>query len=249
MSVVGSTLTSSKFAEKFAQNWMEKSSREGADGGDEPGELDDSLTSLQWLHNITILDITPSGLTSGASPASSPRSSATDDTDGDTSSEKSDPCVVKEAKIDYTSDPHRKPPYSYATLICMAMRDTNKIKITLSAIYKWIRENFVYYRHADPTWQVCTSRKFYFVVFVVFSPSYVVSLFYHGRHLNLLIVPLALSILPGKAVPRQRQSKHGIKVGSSFEFAFSRFPPRTSFHERVSTKKKLARWFFCCSWS
>lgn len=148
MNVRASTLTTSKIAEKFAQNWKEKSSREGTD---EATELDDSLTSLQWLHNITILDITPTGLARESSPASSPRSSGTDE---DTSSEKSDPCVVKEPKIDYTTDPHRKPPYSYATLICMAMRETNKSKITLSAIYKWIRENFVYYRHADPTWQV-----------------------------------------------------------------------------------------------
>ena len=150
MSVGGPTLATSKFAEKFAQNWKEKNAREGTD---EANQLDDSLTSLQWLSNITILDITPTGLSTETSPVSSPRSSATDE-DADTSSEKSDPCVVKEAKIDYTSDPHRKPPYSYATLICMAMRETNKSKITLSAIYKWIRENFVYYRHADPTWQV-----------------------------------------------------------------------------------------------
>lgn len=154
MSAVGSTLTTSKFAEKFAQNWKERSVQEDTTA-EEEGQLDDSLTSLQWLHNITILDITPPGQTA-SSPASSPRSSSTTDEDGDTASDKSDPCVVKlkETKlVDYASDPHRKPPYSYATLICMAMRDTKKTKITLSAIYKWIRENFVYYRHADPTWQ------------------------------------------------------------------------------------------------
>ncbi|KFP67997.1 Forkhead box protein J1, partial [Cariama cristata] len=46
-----------------------------------------------------------------------------------------------------------KPPYSYATLICMAMEASGKPKITLSAIYKWITDNFCYFRHADPTWQ------------------------------------------------------------------------------------------------
>ncbi|EDV27968.1 uncharacterized protein TRIADDRAFT_17444, partial [Trichoplax adhaerens] len=46
-----------------------------------------------------------------------------------------------------------KPPYSYATLICMAMKESKKSKITLSAIYNWIRENFMYYRIADPSWQ------------------------------------------------------------------------------------------------
>lgn len=56
--------------------------------------------------------------------------------------------------IDYKTNPHVKPPYSYATLICMAMEASNKPKITLSAIYKWITDNFCYFRHADPTWQV-----------------------------------------------------------------------------------------------
>jgi forkhead box protein J1 len=148
-----SKLTSGKtsqIAEKFAKNWKEQRlNMENTEDG--PGELDDSLTNLQWLHNITVLDITPANLTS--SPSSSPRSSEDDLTE--TWSEKSEPEVLKEDnKIDYMSDPNRKPPYSYATLICMAMRDTKKSKITLSAIYKWIRENFVYYRHADPTWQV-----------------------------------------------------------------------------------------------
>ncbi|NXI51101.1 FOXJ1 protein, partial [Chloroceryle aenea] len=61
--------------------------------------------------------------------------------------------------VDYKTNPHIKPPYSYANLICMAMEAsdqptiTDQPKITLSAIYKWITDNFCYYRHADPTWQ------------------------------------------------------------------------------------------------
>lgn len=54
---------------------------------------------------------------------------------------------------DYRTCGDRKPPYSYATLICMAM-GANSNKMTLSAIYSWIRENFLYYRNADPSWQV-----------------------------------------------------------------------------------------------
>ena len=46
-----------------------------------------------------------------------------------------------------------KPPFSYATLICLAMR-ANSNKLTLSHIYAWIRENFMFYKHADPAWQV-----------------------------------------------------------------------------------------------
>ncbi|KAF4092331.1 hypothetical protein AMELA_G00019610 [Ameiurus melas] len=56
-------------------------------------------------------------------------------------------------EVDYKTNPHIKPPYSYATLICMAMQASKKSKITLSCIYKWITDNFCYFRHADPTWQ------------------------------------------------------------------------------------------------
>ena len=60
-------------------------------------------------------------------------------------------------KIDYKTNPYVKPPYSYATLICMAMKETKKNKITLAGIYSWITDNFMYYRHADPSWQVSTA--------------------------------------------------------------------------------------------
>ena len=56
-------------------------------------------------------------------------------------------------EIDYKNDADAKPPYSYAALICLAMKDTKK-KMTLSQIYKWIRDSFAYYRKADKSWQV-----------------------------------------------------------------------------------------------
>ncbi|KAG9328205.1 hypothetical protein JZ751_015860, partial [Albula glossodonta] len=57
-------------------------------------------------------------------------------------------------EVDYRTNHQVKPPYSYATLICMAMRASRKTKLTLSAIYAWITENFCYYRRAEPSWQV-----------------------------------------------------------------------------------------------
>ncbi|XP_075589116.1 uncharacterized protein LOC124496582 isoform X2 [Dermatophagoides farinae] len=54
--------------------------------------------------------------------------------------------------VDYKVNGQIKPPFSYATLICMAMK-ANKNKMTLSSIYKWIKENFLYYKNADPNWQ------------------------------------------------------------------------------------------------
>ena len=65
-------------------------------------------------------------------------------------------------KIDYKTNPYVKPPYSYATLICMAMKETRKNKITLAGIYNWITDNFMYYRHADPSWQV--SKRNHFII-------------------------------------------------------------------------------------
>ncbi|ENN76615.1 hypothetical protein D910_05785 [Dendroctonus ponderosae] len=52
----------------------------------------------------------------------------------------------------YKKNGDKKPPFSYATLICMAM-GKNGNRMTLSAIYHWIRENFLYYRKAHPSWQ------------------------------------------------------------------------------------------------
>ncbi|NXH99493.1 FXJ1B protein, partial [Pachycephala philippinensis] len=68
--------------------------------------------------------------------------------------------------IDYTSKARVKPPYSYATLIAMAMEASKKPKITLAAICKWISDNFSYFRRADPSWQssirhnLCINKRF-----------------------------------------------------------------------------------------
>jgi hypothetical protein len=43
-------------------------------------------------------------------------------------------------------DDGTKPPYSYATLIGMAILRSNDRKLTLSQIYKWINETFVWYQ-------------------------------------------------------------------------------------------------------
>ena len=65
-------------------------------------------------------------------------------------------------KVDYKTNPFVKPPYSYATLICMAMKESKRNKITLAGIYTWITDNFMYYRVADPSWQVCQHYKPFF---------------------------------------------------------------------------------------
>lgn len=47
----------------------------------------------------------------------------------------------------------QKPPYSYAILIKKALLESKDGQLTLSAIYKWIKDNFSYYKTADPAWQ------------------------------------------------------------------------------------------------
>lgn len=136
------------YAERFAANWK---AQNPTDKEEEETSLDDSLTNLQWLHSISIQDIAPS--TSSMVPSPSPSTNSCDSDDHSDSSDGYKDIHCKEPNIDYKNDANHKPPYSYATLICMAMRETNKTKITLSAIYKWIKENFMYYRVADPTWQ------------------------------------------------------------------------------------------------
>ncbi|XP_052816847.1 forkhead box protein J1-like [Mya arenaria] len=163
-------LTRDHLALRLRQNWMEKYPMDTCSNGGT--NLDDSLTSLNWLQNLNILKITT------PTPPSSPGP-----TFGDYKNIKVNPnsilnvaCGPPPTKmfemrfpppdtppmtpttlggdsIDYKTNPYVKPPYSYATLICMAMKETKKSKITLSAIYNWITDNFMYYRLADPSWQ------------------------------------------------------------------------------------------------
>eukprot|EP00075_Anas_platyrhynchos_P038045 XP_027327298.1 forkhead box protein J1 [Anas platyrhynchos] len=152
--------------------------QEGGGMGDS-SDLDDSLTSLQWLQEFSIINANlgkssscPSGpdphdyhhLPGFAAPcsplAADPACMGMPHTPGkptSSSTSRTAPPVggvqPPAEDIDYKTNPHVKPPYSYATLICMAMEASKKSKITLSAIYKWITDNFCYFRHADPTWQ------------------------------------------------------------------------------------------------
>ena len=122
-------------------------------------ELDDSLTNLQWLQEvkINISDVTTKKKC--LSYPYSPPSSSDELRDGDSDCSSTGRPEIKlepEEEIDYKTNPHVKPPYSYATLICMAMKEANTPKMTLSSIYRWITDNFVYYKYADQSWQVKT---------------------------------------------------------------------------------------------
>lgn len=104
----------------------------------------DDLTSLSWLQSLDMGGVVPH-LAVPPTPPASPQGQGSGPTD-ETNSE-------PPKKIDYSVDGTVKPPYSYAALIGMAMKE-NDNKMTLSAIYKWIKEHFVFYKTADQSWQV-----------------------------------------------------------------------------------------------
>lgn len=117
-------------------------------------EPDTDLTNLTWLQNITNIMSVPQFPIPPMSPNPQVKTEPQN-----TRLQKFNQTIAKcqkdftENKHAYKTDSEKKPPYSYSTLICMAMRYNND-KMTLSAIYSWIKENFKYYRNADPTWQV-----------------------------------------------------------------------------------------------
>lgn len=47
----------------------------------------------------------------------------------------------------------KKPPYSYAILICLAILQSPEGKLTLSQIYNWIATHFTFYKPKDASWQ------------------------------------------------------------------------------------------------
>ncbi|KAM4697988.1 forkhead box protein J1.2-like [Rhinophrynus dorsalis] len=133
---------------------------------------DDSLTNLQWLQDFSILSTDLSSIANTRPPQPRASQGPCSPPAGDTAScqaprlgkprsvsgihvwpslPTASPSTMQE--VDYRTNANVKPPYSYASLICMAMEASQQRKLTLSAIYSWITQNFCYYRHADPSWQ------------------------------------------------------------------------------------------------
>ncbi|KAL0992864.1 hypothetical protein UPYG_G00100290 [Umbra pygmaea] len=183
---------SKEISSSFKAKWL-KHHPEDKERGNTSLHLDDSLTSLQWLQDFSILSVSLAGTTcqsnhlAGSShphPMLSgfPCSPSAGDTAVSGMPQNTGSPIACSAsanwssyssllqtapkdhhqsivpakspeEVDYKTNRQVKPPYSYATLICMAMQASMKNKITLSSIYNWITGNFCYYRHAEPSWQ------------------------------------------------------------------------------------------------
>nr|XP_003228701.2 PREDICTED: forkhead box protein J1.2 [Anolis carolinensis] len=127
--------------------------------------VDDSLTSLQWLQEFSILTADTEKPTASGdkgpprqqqqqvpeAPSSPPEGARASTGMGPTAF--CGPHPPTQDPLDFRTDARVKPPYSYATLICMAMRASKGGRLTLAAIYAWIAENFAFYRLAEPSWQ------------------------------------------------------------------------------------------------
>ncbi|KYN33379.1 Forkhead box protein J1-B [Trachymyrmex septentrionalis] len=137
--------SSSTIAATTTATTMDSSSMDSTDDYD---GVEAELTSLSWLQSLDITSA--SGLpTPPCSPSPPPIIRQPP--------KKLSPLIKAELDLaenaeKYRTDPDAKPPFSYATIICLAMRANNN-KVSLSNIYAWIRENFLFYKYADPAWQ------------------------------------------------------------------------------------------------
>ncbi|KAG8568803.1 hypothetical protein GDO81_014159 [Engystomops pustulosus] len=105
-------------------------------------ELESSLTSMDWLPQLTVR-------------AAIQNADSNQNTHGSGLSKKStliDPnTTLDQEEVQQHKD--GKPPYSYASLITFAINSSPKKKMTLSEIYQWICDNFPYYKEAGSGWK------------------------------------------------------------------------------------------------
>ncbi|XP_040136937.2 forkhead box protein J2 isoform X1 [Ictidomys tridecemlineatus] len=108
-------------------------------------DLESSLTSIDWLPQLTLrATIEKLGSASQAgTPGGSRKCSPGSPTDPNATLSKDEAAVHQDGK----------PRYSYATLITYAINSSPAKKMTLSEIYRWICDNFPYYKNAGIGWK------------------------------------------------------------------------------------------------
>ncbi|XP_038125279.1 forkhead box protein J3 isoform X2 [Cyprinodon tularosa] len=104
-------------------------------------ELESSLTSMDWLPQLTMQAASRKTDTQNAhGPSMGKKSTLLDHN-----------TTLDQEEVQQHKD--GKPPYSYASLITFAINSSPKKKMTLSEIYQWICDNFPYYREAGSGWK------------------------------------------------------------------------------------------------
>lgn len=130
--------------------------------------LDSSLTSLSWLQNLRVHDlISPPSLVTDIFPSpekclpSSPQGREGNRCGRNSYGISLSPikkCLLQSA--DFKRHPRKysnsseKPPFSYSTLLYLAIIQSKTGKVTLNEIYRWVKDNFQYYKYAEASWQV-----------------------------------------------------------------------------------------------
>ncbi|XP_016345402.1 forkhead box protein J3 isoform X1 [Sinocyclocheilus anshuiensis] len=104
-------------------------------------ELESSLTSMDWLPQLTMRAAIQKADTQNAHGPGMAKKSALLDPN----------TTLDQEEVQQHKD--GKPPYSYASLITFAINSSPKKKMTLSEIYQWICDNFPYYREAGSGWK------------------------------------------------------------------------------------------------
>lgn len=136
-------------------------------------ELESSLTSMDWLPQLTMrAAIQKADAQSAHGPGMAKKSALLDPN-----------TTLDQEEVQQHKD--GKPPYSYASLITFAINSSPKKKMTLSEIYQWICDNFPYYREAGSGWKVrATDAKnsHLFIYFFVFCPSGCICMHASGSH-------------------------------------------------------------------
>ena len=155
--------------------------------------LNCSLTSLSWLPNLEISGLISSSSLTGVPPSTDILlSSSSPKRKGNNScSELLSPvkkCLVQSA--DFKSHPTKysnsseKPPFSYSTLLYLAIQQSKSGDLTLNEIYHWIKSSFNYYQYAESGWQVLRYSYIYIYIYIFFFFIF----FYFFFYLLLLLL-------------------------------------------------------------
>ncbi len=127
--------------------------------------IDTSLTSLNWLVNLRVLDLVTPDVAIPISPIPedecilskcSPNKEYNSAVGVSLSPVRK--CLIQCAEFRRAPRKYRtdssKPPFSDTTLICLAIKHSRTGRVTLSEVFKWIRVNFKFYRLMDSLWEV-----------------------------------------------------------------------------------------------